>query len=105
MQSHEDRIGDLDAKRDERVAFRVPAHIKEKLVQASEILGIDMSTLIANAALREAEDVLYRQQVTILEPKDHDVFLSALGGTSRSVPDLFRDAMVHNKKHVISGDD
>jgi len=69
---------DTRARKDERVAVRVPADVKQTLERAASCSGRSLSDFVVESALRAAQQTLEASLKMQLAEKDRQVFLAAL---------------------------
>lgn len=62
-------MGSAIAKQD-NVSVRVPHEVYETLCRAAELLGVSVNQFLVQAALKEAQSVIERQNVIPLSPRD-----------------------------------
>ncbi len=58
--------------KDSRVTARIPASIKERLQKAADLTGATLNQFLIRAALKEAEEVISKEQVIHLSEEDAD---------------------------------
>ena len=62
-------MGSAIAKQD-RIGARVPREVYETLCRAAELTGATVNQFLVQAALKEAQEVIERQEVIRLSPRD-----------------------------------
>lgn len=62
----------------ERFDLRLPAHAKQLLLQAADISGNTLSSLVLNAALDKARDILESHQHFLLNAEEWRQFTATL---------------------------
>ncbi len=62
-------MGTTIAKQD-RIGARVPREVYETLCRAAELTGATVNQFLVQAALKEAQEVIERQEVIRLSPRD-----------------------------------
>ncbi|MBI4986692.1 MAG: DUF1778 domain-containing protein [Rhodocyclales bacterium] len=62
-------MGTAIAKQD-RIGARVPREVYETLCRAAELTGATVNQFLVQAALKEAQEVIERQEVIRLSPRD-----------------------------------
>lgn len=62
-------MGTADAKQD-RIGARVPHEVYETLCRAAELTGATVNQFLVQAALKEAQVVIEREEVIRLSPRD-----------------------------------
>ena len=67
-----------NAKSDARVNFRLPAELKETVVQAAAQLGQSVSDFAVSTLVQSARSVLQQHNVTKLSGRDRDIFIAML---------------------------
>ena len=62
-------MGTTIAKQD-RIGARVPREVYETLCRAAELTGATVNQFLVQAALKEAQEVIERQEIIRLSPRD-----------------------------------
>ncbi|OFC37018.1 DUF1778 domain-containing protein [Acidithiobacillus caldus] len=70
-------MGSTVAKQD-RIGARVPHEVYETLCRAAELTGATVNQFLVQAALKEAQEVLEREAVIRLTPRDWNWLLDLL---------------------------
>jgi len=70
-------MGTATAKQD-RIGARVPHEVYETLCRAAELTGATVNQFLVQAALKEAQDVIERQEVIRLSPRDWNWLLDLM---------------------------
>jgi len=78
MFAHLDLTRTVDEPRSERMNFRLKPHVKETIVRAAEMAGVDASTFAMSAAYDSALRTIAAHERTILQPVDQQAFFDAL---------------------------
>ncbi|MBI3149776.1 MAG: DUF1778 domain-containing protein [Betaproteobacteria bacterium] len=65
-----------------RIGVRVPRKVHETLGRAAELSGATVSQFLVQAALKEAQAVIEREEVIRLSPRDWNWLLDLLGKPS-----------------------
>jgi uncharacterized protein (DUF1778 family) len=75
------------AKQD-RIGARVPHEVYETLCRAAELSGATVNQFLVQAALKEAQAVIEREEVIRLSPRDWNWLLDLLENPSEPNPKL-----------------
>ena len=70
-------MGTAVAKQD-RIGARVPREVYETLCRAAELSGATVNQFLVQAALKEAQEVIEREEVIRLSPRDWNWLLDLL---------------------------
>ena len=70
-------MGTAIAKQD-RIGARVPREVFETLCRAAELTGATVNQFLVQAALKEAQEVIERQEVIRLSPRDWNCLLDLM---------------------------
>jgi uncharacterized protein (DUF1778 family) len=70
-------MGSAIAKQD-RIGARVPRDVYETLCRAAELTGATVNQFLVQAALKEAHEVIERQEVIRLSPRDWNWLLDLM---------------------------
>ena len=70
-------MGSAIAKQD-RIGARVPREVYETLCRAAELTGSTVNQFLVQAALKEAQEVIERQEVIRLSPRDWNWLLDLM---------------------------
>ena len=70
-------MGTAIAKQD-RIGARVPREVYETLCRAAELTGATVNQFLVQAALKEAREVIERQEVIRLSPRDWNWLLDLM---------------------------
>lgn len=66
------------ADRQDRISLRLSPHSKRKLQRAATYSDKTLSDFVLDCALRQADEVVRKQEVVTLKPEDWDRFVEAL---------------------------
>lgn len=83
---------------EKRFQTRMPYHVHEKLVQASELLGASLNQFIVQSAIEKATTVLEQERVLNLTYKDAEVFFEALENPPEPNENLIKAAQGYKEK-------
>lgn len=75
-------MGTAVAKRD-RIAARVPHEVYETLSRAAELSGATVNQFLVQAAMKEAQEVIEREEVIRLTPRDWNWLLDLIENPSK----------------------
>jgi uncharacterized protein (DUF1778 family) len=75
--TREDMMGTATAKQD-RIGARVPHEVYETLRRAAELTGATVNQFLVQAALKEAQAVIEREDVIRLSPRDWNWLLELM---------------------------
>lgn len=75
--TREDMMGTATAKQD-RIGARVPHEVYETLRRAAELTGATVNQFLVQAALKEAQAVIEREDVIRLSPRDWNWLLDLM---------------------------
>lgn len=67
-----------DTPKQDRIGARVPHEVYETLCRAAELTGATVNQFLVQAALKEAQEVIERQEVIRLSPRDWNWLLDLL---------------------------
>ncbi len=70
-------MGSAIAKQD-RIGARVPHEVYETLCRAAELTGATVNQFLVQAALKEAQEVIEREEVIRLSPRDWNWLLDLM---------------------------
>ena len=70
------------AKQD-RIGARVPRAVYETLCRAAELTGATVNQFVVQAALKEAQEVIVREEVIRLSPRDWNWLLDLMENPSK----------------------
>lgn len=70
--------GGLPAECPDRIGARVPREVYETLCRAAELTGATVNQFLVQAALKEAREVIERQEVIRLSPRDWNWLLDLM---------------------------
>ena len=70
-------MGTTIAKQD-RIGARVPREVYETLCRAAELTGATVNQFLVQAALKEAQEVIERQEIIRLSPRDWNWLLELM---------------------------
>ena len=84
------------AKQD-RIGARVPHEVYEILCRAAELSGATVNQFLVQAALKEAQSVIEREEVIRLSPRDWNWLLDLMENPPKPTPAL-RAAMKRYRK-------
>lgn len=73
----ENMMGTAVAKQD-RIGARVPHEVYETLCRAAELTGATVNQFLVQAALKEAQEVIEREEVIRLSPRDWNWLLDLM---------------------------
>ena len=66
------------ADKQDRIGARVPREVYETLCRAAELTGATVNQFLVQAALKEAQEVIERQEVIRLSPRDWNWLLDLM---------------------------
>ena len=67
----------------ERIGARVPREVYETLCRAAELTGTTVNQFVVQAALKEAQEVIVREEVIRLSPRDWNWLLDLMENPSK----------------------
>ncbi len=70
-------MGTIIAKQD-RIGARVPHEVYETLCRAAELTGATVNQFLVQAAMKEAQEVIEREEVIRLSPRDWNWLLDLM---------------------------
>lgn len=94
-------MGTAVAKLD-RIGARVPHEVYETLCRAAELTGATVNQFLVQAALKEAQQVIEREEVIRLSPRDWNWLLDLMENPSKPTPKLkaalkrYQKALLHD---------
>ncbi|MBU0995279.1 MAG: DUF1778 domain-containing protein [Proteobacteria bacterium] len=65
-------------KKTERITARVPAEMRNRLVEAAAISGATLNQFLVQAAVEKAQSVIEKERVVRLSYKDAETFFNAI---------------------------
>lgn len=65
-------------KKTERISARIPLHVYEKLIEASQVSGSTINQFLVQSALEKANHILEQERVIHMTKQDAKVFFEAL---------------------------
>ena len=80
-------MGTAVAKQD-RIGARVPHEVYETLCRAAELTGATVNQFLVQAALKEAQEVIEREEVIRLSPRDWNWLLGLMENPPKPTPKL-----------------
>jgi len=81
---------------EKRFQTRMPYHVHDKLVHASELLG---ATLI-QSALEKAQSILEQERVLKLTQKDAEIFFEAIENPPQPNEELVKAAIAYKREFL-----
>ena len=82
---------------EKRFQTRMPYHVHEKLVHASEILGATLNQFIIQSALEKAQEIIEQERVLNLTQRDAEVFFEAIENPPQPNKELVKAAMEYKR--------
>lgn len=76
------------AAKQDRIGARVPREVYETLCRAAELTGATVNQFLVQAALKEAQEVIEREEVIRLSPRDWNWLLDLMENPSKPTPKL-----------------
>ncbi len=92
MLSFHDSTAAIDEPKTARMEQRTKPSVKAQIQLAAALLGIDETTFVTIAALKQAKSTIADHERTILSAEDREVILAALD-TPAEPTDALRQAM------------
>ncbi len=80
-------MGATVAKQD-RIGARVPHEVYKTLCRAAELTGATVNQFLVQAALKEAQEVIEREEVIRLSPRDWNWLLDLMENPRKPTPKL-----------------
>ncbi len=80
-------MGTTAAKQD-RIGARVPHEVYETLCRAAKLTGATVNQFLVQAALKEAQEVIEREEIIRLSPRDWNWLLDLMENPSKPTPKL-----------------
>ena len=71
------------ADKQDRIGARVPREVYETLCRAAELTGATVNQFLVQAALKEAQEVIEREEVIRLSPRDWNWLLELMDNPPR----------------------
>ena len=71
------------ADKQDRIGARVPREVYETLCRAAELTGATVNPFLVQAALKEAQEVIEREEVIRLSPRDWNWLLELMDNPPR----------------------
>jgi uncharacterized protein (DUF1778 family) len=90
-------------ERDERFDVRVPQHLKEAVLYAANLQGLNLSDFIIAAIANEAGRVINENHVIRLTLRDQQKLLDALSAPAKEPTAKAKAAAIKYKKNVENG--
>jgi uncharacterized protein (DUF1778 family) len=84
------------------ISTEVPAHLRAKIEEAAAWRGVSVGNFVADAAAREAEEVIERERLIQLTREDSELVLSLLENPPPANAALRNAAELH--KRLIGGE-
>ena len=100
MLSFHDHAAAIDEPKTARMEQRTKPRVKAQIQQAAALLGIDETTFVISAALKQARITIADHERTVLSAEDRDALLAALD-TPAEPTDALRQAMDLHESGVI----
>ena len=85
---------------EKRFQTRMPYHVHEKLVHASEILGATLNQFIIQSALEKAQAIIEQERVLKLSQKDAEVFFEAIENPPQPNKELVKAAIAYKREFL-----
>jgi uncharacterized protein (DUF1778 family) len=85
---------------EKRFQTRMPYHVHDKLVHASELLGATLNQFIIQSALEKAQSIIEQERVLNLTQKDADVFFEAIENPPQPNKELVKAAMAYKREFL-----
>ena len=85
------------ADKQDRIGARVPREVYETLCRAAELTGATVNQFLVQAALKEAQEVIEREEVIRLSPRDWNWLLELMDNPPRPNARL-KDALKRYQK-------
>ncbi|WP_298292972.1 DUF1778 domain-containing protein [Thiomonas sp.] len=79
---------DTAAAKQDRIGARVPHDVYETLCRAAELTGATINQFLVQAALKEAQHVIEREEIIRLSPRDWNWLLNVMDNPSKPTPKL-----------------
>lgn len=74
---------------DARISIRTKADVRHMLSRAADLSGLDLTSFVVSAALRQAKDVIREHEVILItSEEDRATFRAALEAPGRHIPAL-----------------
>lgn len=67
-----------NSSNDARVTARLPTSVKDSLQKAADLTGATLNQFMVQAAIKEAQEVIKKEQVIHLSPQDADRIFSLI---------------------------
>lgn len=78
MHGFRDSTGQIEERNEARMKFRTKPRIKNAILQAAALSGVDDSVFTMNAAYQAALATIAAHERKALQPVDHEAFFGAL---------------------------
>ena len=85
---------------EKRFQTRMPYHVHNKLVQASELLGATLNQFIIQSALEKAQSILEQERVLNLTQKDAEIFFEAIENPPQPNEELVKAAIAYKREFL-----
>jgi len=83
---------------EKRFQTRMPYHVHEKLVQASELIGSTLNQFVVQSAIEKATTILEQERLMNLTFKDAEVFFEAVDNPPEPNDFLIKAAQDYKEK-------
>ena len=85
---------------EKRFQTRMPYHVHDKLMHASELLGATLNQFIIQSALEKAQLILEQERVLNITQKDAEVFFEAIENPPPPNKELVKAAIAYKRKFL-----
>ncbi|MCK5509499.1 MAG: DUF1778 domain-containing protein [Desulfobacterales bacterium] len=85
---------------EKRFQTRMPYHVHNKLVQASEFLGATLNQFIIQSALEKAQSILEQERMLSLTQKDAEFFFETIENPPQPNEELIKAAIAYKRKFL-----
>ncbi len=85
---------------EKRFQTRMPHHVHDKLVHASELLGATLNQFIIQSALEKAQSIIEQERVLNLTQKDAEVFFEAIENPPHPNEELLNAAVAYRREFM-----
>jgi len=85
---------------EKRFQTRMPYHVHDKLVHASELLGATLNQFIIQSALEKAQSIIEQERALILTQKDAEVFFETIENPPQPSKELVKAAIAYRREFL-----
>jgi len=85
---------------EKRFQTRMPYHVHDKLVHASELSGATLNRFIIQSALEKAQSIIEQERVLNLTEKDAEVFFEAIANPPQPSKELVKAARTYKREFL-----